>query len=92
MRYSIYELVHKVILPWMPGYQAIQDSQLGAVWHLRKSDKGRAVGGMTYDYDYGLRIRLEDPELTKELKALILINNLEDTVSVYCNQPRALHD
>jgi hypothetical protein len=73
----------RTVLSWMPGYLAHEDANLGSYWHLKCSAKGRNRGTMVYDFNYGLRVRIDDPELVKELKTLVLINNLEDEVSIY---------
>lgn len=81
----------RTVLSWMPGYLAYEDSHIGSYWHLRKSAKGRTRGTMVYDFHYGLRVRIDDGDLVKELKTLVLINNLEDEVSVYLIEGKS-HD
>lgn len=70
------------MLDWMPGYYALEDKNLMHYWHLRNSAKGRNRGTMVFDHHYGLRVRIVDADLVKELKTLVLINNMEGVVSI----------
>lgn len=85
MRITVKELI-QTILDWMPEYLAYEDRNLTSYWHLSQGQRQR--GTMVYDYKYGLRVRINDPELVKELKTRVLIHNLEDEVSIYLIERR----
>lgn len=76
------ELV-QTITSWMPDYFILEDRNLSNYWYLRTSAKGRNRGTMVFHRNYGLRVRIDDPVLVKELKTLVLINNMEGVVSVF---------
>lgn len=80
------ELV-QTMLDWMPGYQALEDRNLSHCWHLRTSAKGRSRGTMVFDHQYGLRVRIDDADLVKELRTLVLINNMEGAVTIHQRVP-----
>lgn len=82
MRPSIYDLVHNVILPWLPEYHVVQDRDLTGIWHIRTSAKGRHCGTIVYNYTRGLIIKLDDPDLTAEMRTRVLISNLEGEIFV----------
>ncbi|AZU99679.1 hypothetical protein SBP1_gp087 [Vibrio virus vB_VspP_SBP1] len=81
----------QTMLDWMPGYYAIEDKNLMHYWHLRTSAKGRSRGTIVFDHQYGLRVRLDDADLVKELRTKVLINNMEGAVTIYYINPRLPH-
>lgn len=84
------ELV-QTILAWMPSYLATEDRNLVHYWYLRTSAKGRSRGTIVFDHQYGLRVRIDDADLVKELRTLVLINNMESVVTIYYINPRLPH-
>lgn len=77
----------RIVLSWMPGYQALEVRNLSHYWHLRTTAKGRNRGTMVFDSNYGLRVHIDDADLVKELRTLVLINNMEGAVTIcYINR------
>ena len=83
-KYSIYYLIHKVLIPWMPEYQAYADSNFYGVWQIRDSVTGPTCGTIVCDMNNGLRVRMDGIELVKKLKTLVLIHNLENEIQIRC--------